>query len=319
MRTDSQKTSILYLFSCALTFCIFLLIIAGGLVTSKEAGLSVPDWPLSYGKMFPPMVGNIFWEHGHRMIAGIVGILTLVFMITVHCLETRPWVKVLSRWMMGAVLLQALLGGLTVLLLLPPAVSIFHATLAQGFFCLAIAMTYFQSVKQGTDQHLRPVPCFTPGLERLTLITTVLIFIQLILGASVRHTKPTFFVVLHILMALIILIHVMLVMVRTFREASPVSPGLLKLAVGFGVISTFQVFLGMGAFIFKRVLERHSYAPGLGEVLFASAHQSVGALVLGVSVLLTLSVRAKRSQVVARDCRARLPARQVSAKARDSQ
>ena len=287
----NKSSSILFRFSIFLTFCIFLLIIAGGLVTSKEAGLAVPDWPLSYGQAFPPMVGNVFWEHGHRMIAGFVGILALIFMITVHWIETRGWIKVLSRWMIGAVFLQALLGGLTVLLMLPPVVSIFHATLAQTFFCLSVAMSYFLSRRgQVLGNDLSPSVTFSPGLQKLTLITTILIFCQLILGASVRHTQPTYLVVLHILMAAIIFLHVIFILVRTSREAVA-SPGLLKLAVVFGVFTTIQVFLGMGAFIFKRVLERHSYAPGLGEVFFASAHQSVAALVLGTSLLITLRVR----------------------------
>ena len=88
MQTKQGKSH-LYFFSVILAIFTFILIIAGGLVTSHEAGLAVPDWPLSYGRFFPPMVGNIFWEHGHRMIAGFVGILTLLFTVTVSFVEKR--------------------------------------------------------------------------------------------------------------------------------------------------------------------------------------------------------------------------------------
>src|SRR3990167_2457625 len=114
----------------------FVLLIAGGLVTSTDSGLAVPDWPLSYGMWFPPMVGGIFYEHGHRMIAGVVGLMILGLAAWLWMRETRRWVRVLGYSAAGAVVLQALLGGLTVLLLLPPSVSIAHACLGQGVFVL---------------------------------------------------------------------------------------------------------------------------------------------------------------------------------------
>ena len=117
-------------------FCTFLLLIAGALVTGNEAGLSVPDWPLSYGSLTPPMIGGIFYEHGHRMIASFVGLLTVILAFWIWKQEKRKPVRIVAFSALGAVIAQGVLGGLTVLLFLPAPVSVMHACLAQTFFCL---------------------------------------------------------------------------------------------------------------------------------------------------------------------------------------
>jgi len=120
------------------------LIFVGGLVTSTGSGLSVPDWPLSYGMVMPPMVGGVFYEHGHRMVASFVGFLTLVLAVWTARSETRracaAWPG--SPWPLMA---QGVLGGLTVLFLLPTPISVTHACLAQAFFCITIALAYLTS------------------------------------------------------------------------------------------------------------------------------------------------------------------------------
>ena len=113
----------LFYFGIFLSAATLFLILAGGLVTSREAGLAVPDWPLSYGQLMPPMVGNIFWEHGHRMIAGIVGILTLFFSAALQIFEPRKWIQKMGWIAFAAVVVQAVLGGLTVKYLLPAPLS----------------------------------------------------------------------------------------------------------------------------------------------------------------------------------------------------
>ena len=127
-----------------------LLIAAGGMVTSTGSGLSVPDWPNTYGWfMFSfPMdkwVGGIFYEHSHRLIASTVGFLTIVLAIWTWRVEPRAWVRWLGLAALGAVILQGLLGGLTVLLLLPAPVSIGHAGLAQLFFCITLTLAVVTS------------------------------------------------------------------------------------------------------------------------------------------------------------------------------
>jgi cytochrome c oxidase assembly protein subunit 15 len=166
-----------------------LLLLAGSLVTSTDSGLAVPDWPTTYGWnlfTFPPSmwVGGIFYEHGHRLIASAVGFLTIVLAIWLWRQETRRWMRWLGAAALVTVILQGVLGGITVLYFLPAAVSTAHAGLAEVFFCLTIAIALFTSpgwIEQhdGVDDGL---------LRRMAAGTTALIFIQIILGAAMRHT-----------------------------------------------------------------------------------------------------------------------------------
>src|SRR5204863_370362 len=123
----------------------FLLLLAGGLVTSNRAGLSVPDWPTSFGSLYriPPMVGGVRYEHSHRMIAGLVGLVTVVVAVWIQRSEGRPWMRWLGWSALAGVIVQILLGGLTVKMLLPWYVSSAHAMVAQSFFCLIVLMALF--------------------------------------------------------------------------------------------------------------------------------------------------------------------------------
>src|SRR3954465_8857917 len=127
-----------------------LLIVAGGLVTSTGSGLSVPDWPTSYGwSMFTfplrHMVGGILYEHGHRLIASTVGFLTIILAAWLWRTDPRPWMKWLGAAALGSVVLQGVLGGVTVLFFLPAAISTAHAGLAEIFFCITVAISLFTS------------------------------------------------------------------------------------------------------------------------------------------------------------------------------
>src|SRR5436305_976941 len=130
-------------FATVLACLVVLLIAAGALVKSKEAGLSVPDWPLSYGGFNPPhwwRIETVRAEHGHRMFAGTIALLTVLLAILLQRGERRAWVRRLGWSAVGAVLAQAVLGGITVLFFLPPAISIAHAGLAELFLCLVTAI-----------------------------------------------------------------------------------------------------------------------------------------------------------------------------------
>jgi cytochrome c oxidase assembly protein subunit 15 len=168
--------------------CTVLLIAAGGMVTSTGSGLSVPDWPTTYGwNMFTfPMskwVGGIRYEHSHRLIASTVGFLTIVLAVWTWKVEPRRWVRRLGFVALGAVVLQGVLGGLTVLFFLPPAISIGHASLAQLFFCLTVAMaTVTSPIWRNTVD-----PVDDPMLRRIATITTALVYCQIIVGATMRH------------------------------------------------------------------------------------------------------------------------------------
>src|SRR5262245_6973031 len=174
-------------FAIIVACATFFLIIAGALVTSNDAGLPTSDWPLSNGQVFPKMVGNLFWEHGHRMVATTVGILTIALLIYILLKEKRDWVRKLGIFALLAVIAQGLLGGLTVKLMLPLAVSSAHATLAQLFFCTTVSLAVFTS---RSWMEARPLPEEEKGIPLRYLCTAALvtIFIQLILGATLRHS-----------------------------------------------------------------------------------------------------------------------------------
>jgi cytochrome c oxidase assembly protein subunit 15 len=173
----------------AVAACTVLLIAAGGMVTSTGSGLSVPDWPTTYGwNMFTfPLkhwVGGIRYEHSHRLIASTVGFLTIILAFWTWRVEPRAWVRRLGFAALGAVILQGILGGITVLLFLPPAVSIGHAGLAQIFFCLTITMALVTSPGWKTIAD----PVDDPMLRRVAAITTILVYTQILVGATMRHT-----------------------------------------------------------------------------------------------------------------------------------
>ena len=164
------------------------LIFAGALVTSTGSGLAVPDWPLSYGTLFPPMVGGIFYEHGHRLVAGSVALLTLALAGLAWWKEPRPVIRRLAVVALLAVLAQAVLGGLTVLFLLPTAISVSHAALANLFLCLVVTLAVLTRTPSPVPESLPgPAPA-TVVPRRAWLALAVMIYIQMLLGALMRHT-----------------------------------------------------------------------------------------------------------------------------------
>ncbi len=170
-------------------FSTLFLIFAGALVKSHEVGLSVPDWPTTYGKQmfaFPlsDMVGGIFYEHGHRMIATIVGFFTMIQAIWLGFSDEPKWLKKLGFFALGMVILQGLFGGITVLFFLPPPVSIIHGILAQTFFIMTIVIAYGLSVERTKRIEMN----WPLDIRKGTTILGGLVYIQLILGALMRHT-----------------------------------------------------------------------------------------------------------------------------------
>jgi cytochrome c oxidase assembly protein subunit 15 len=179
----------LHRFAVFVAACTVLLLAAGGMVTSTDSGLAVPDWPNTYGHFmfsFPleKMVGGIFYEHGHRMIASIVGMLTIALAVWTWRVDSRRWIRWLGVIALGAVVLQGLLGGLTVLFLLPAAISIGHAALAQLFFCITVSLALFTS--PGWRNPPQPI-ADDAGLKKLARMTAALIYLQILLGATMRH------------------------------------------------------------------------------------------------------------------------------------
>src|SRR5881396_633107 len=169
----------------------FLLLGLGGLVTSHEAGLAVPDWPTSYGYnmfLFPMRFWqcNIFFEHTHRLLASFVGLLTGILAVWLWLREPRSWLRWLGAGAFFAILLQGLLGGLRVILL-KDAIGIFHATLAQCFFVLVTLIALFSSRRAGKFADSFRTTRISGSLYWLTICSASLVLIQLILGAAMRH------------------------------------------------------------------------------------------------------------------------------------
>ena len=187
----------LHRFAQFLAGCTVLLVLAGSLVTSTGSGLAVPDWPTSYGWnmfTFPPSkwVGGILYEHGHRLIASTVGVLTIVLVVWLWLREPRVWVKWLGVAALAAVVAQGLLGGLTVLMFLPAAVSTAHAGLAEIFFCLVVSLALFTSPAwiDGYGARTSTVGRIQaqPARRVLAVTTAALVYVQILLGATMRHT-----------------------------------------------------------------------------------------------------------------------------------
>jgi len=186
---------ILFLFSLLVAASTAVLIFAGGMVTSTGSGLSVPDWPNTYGWFmwtFPveKMVGGIFYEHTHRLIASTVGFLILVLAVWLWRAEPRAWVRRLGYIALAAVITQGILGGITVLWYLPDPISIAHASLAEIVFCLTVTIALVESPgwKQAYSRDGRG-PVDDPILRAVAITTTALVYAQILIGATMRHTN----------------------------------------------------------------------------------------------------------------------------------
>ncbi len=301
-----------------------LLIAAGGMVTSTGSGLSVPDWPNTYGWFmfsFPASkwVGGILYEHSHRLIASTVGFLTIILAVWTWRVDPRPWVRTLGFAALGAVILQGLLGGMTVLLKLPPAVSIGHAGLAQLFFCITLSLAVFTSASWRSRAALDVPPADDRSLRRLAAATTLLVYVQILLGATMRHTNaglaiPTFplafghvlppawtsAIAIHfahrvgaLLVTAAIFATTVYVRVHHASRRELVRPAMLLV-----VLVAAQIMLG--GFVVWSALQ-----PTVNTI-----HVVNGALVLGTSLVLTL--RSYRSKLLAADSRVSLDAPHVA-------
>ncbi len=269
----------------------FFLIIAGALVTSHDAGLATPDWPLSNGQFFPKMVGNLFWEHGHRMVATTVGMLTIVLMIYILVKEKRDWVRKLGIFALLAVIAQGLLGGLTVKLMLPLAVSTAHATLAQLFFCTTVSLAVFTS-RSWIEAKPLPEEKGTLPLRYLCTAALVTIFLQLVIGATLRHSAtwdqqlPTHLVLTHIGGAVAVTIALgmatLTVLQRHKDEKFLARPALIAVLLLF-----VQLSLGIAAYV-TRLKSPGDPQPLNPMISITVAHVACGALVFVSTIILTL-------------------------------
>lgn len=265
----------------------FLLVIAGGLVTSTKSGLAVPDWPLSYGQVMPPMVGGIRYEHSHRLVASLVGFMTLILTFWIGCSEKRAWLRRAGIVAFFMVVMQGILGGLTVLYLLPAPISIAHACLAQTFFVFTVCLAYFVSKEWTNPKPLKLEESKVSILKNFLIIAVALIYLQLILGASFRHTGNRYLLIPHIIGAFLVLIQLVGTLVAVLKNLEG-EKRFTQPAVFSGILVLFQLFLGLGAFIFVVSLKSIDIEMPFWHVFFITAHQTIGALLLASITFLTV-------------------------------
>jgi cytochrome c oxidase assembly protein subunit 15 len=267
----------------------FILIIAGALVTSNEAGLSVPDWPTSYGHVLrlPPWIGGIRYEHSHRMIAGFTILLTVAIALWTWFADRRRWMKVLAFGALGTIIAQAILGGLTVLDFLPPAVSTAHAAVAQTFFCIAVAIAVFTGRKWVEEYPEQIQDQRHPSLLMLGLLSIVILYVQLVLGAMFRHGGMPWWP--HVLNAITVALILTWTAVRAISQFPKVD-AIRRPAVLVLFILVVQLCLGFAAFLTKVVWGAGAPQPELPMVIATVAHVAVGALLLATTAILTLQV-----------------------------
>jgi len=270
----------------------FFLILAGAKVTSHDAGLATYDWPLSNGQVFPDMVGNLYWEHGHRMIATVVGMLTIALAVYVQIREKRTWVKRLGWLALGGVIAQGLLGGLTVKLNLPLAVSTAHATLAQLFFLTTVSLAVFTSPGWASQDTSVCEEGAGVSVRTMGVVTLALILAQLVLGATLRHSAtwdqflPSGLLVAHIAGAVIVS-GALFVTVLTVLRRHPDSKFLTRPAyIALGLLIV-QLLLGLTAYI-TRSASPFGAQPLNPMITITVAHVACGALVFAATIVLTL-------------------------------
>lgn len=280
----AAKTPVgLHRFIVFIGVCTFFLLVAGALVTSNDAGLAVPDWPLSYGSLLPPMTGGILYEHGHRLIAGFVSLLTLVLALWTWRREPRRWVRRLALGAFGLILVQALLGGITVLFYLPAPISTAHAAAAQLYFCTIVSLILVTGAWWQSD-----LPALAdsaaPSLRSIAGLAALAIFLQLILGAAFRHNG--FGILPHVFGAGVVTTMVAWTVTIVFCRYRHLAP-LRRTAKLLAALLATQLALGIAAYwavLYQSQLPQPYPLP----VAITVAHVVTGALTLAAAVWLEL-------------------------------
>jgi cytochrome c oxidase assembly protein subunit 15 len=267
----------------------FLVIMAGASVTSNDAGLSVPDWPTSFGYLVkvPHLVGGVRFEWSHRMVAGSLVVLTLAIAAWTLLVEKRSWLRKLALAALGTVIAQAILGGMTVLFFQPPAVSSAHAALAQTFFCIAVCIAMFTGQKWVEEVPQVEFDRRRPSLFTLTLLSIVVLYVQLILGAMFRHRGMSWWP--HVAHALVVTVVLTWTAVRALSVYSKIESIRKPTLIMFSLLIT-QLCLGFAAFLTRVAWGRDAVQPELPMIISTVAHVAVGALLLATTVVLSIQV-----------------------------
>jgi cytochrome c oxidase assembly protein subunit 15 len=267
----------------------FVVITAGALVTSNDAGLSVPDWPTSFGYLVkvPHFVGGVRYEWSHRMVAGTLGMLTLTIAIWTLLVERRRWLRWLAIGALCTFVTQATLGGMTVLFFQPPWLSTAHATVAQTFFCIAVAIAVFTGRRWIEEPSRVDFDSRRPSLFTLTLLSIFLLYVQLILGGMFRHHGMSWWPhVVHAVLVAFVLSWTAIRAISVYSNIEAVRrPAILMLS-----LLITQLCLGFTTFLTRVAWGRNAVQPELPMVASTVAHVAVGALLLATTVILSIQV-----------------------------
>ena len=265
-------------------FCwTILLLVAGALVTSNDAALSVPDWPTSYGTFTPPMYGGILYEHSHRLVAGALGILLIIEAIVIWKYEQRRWLRWFALAAVGGVIAQAILGGQVVIQLLHYWLPVLHACFAQIMFGAILSLAVFTS-KWWTDAHAVLEDRGELSIHSIVIVNAVVTFLQVFLGAGFRHQDMPIWP--HMVGALVVL-GVMIWSAAVLRRRFDASR---ELAFGRTLLHSMvgtQILLG-GAAYWSRLITRDAPQPMPTMVVLTVVHTVFGALVFAASILVVL-------------------------------
>lgn len=285
----------LHAFAVFTACATFLLIAVGALVTSNDAGLSVPDWPTSFGhspityQYFEvPMVGGVKYEHGHRMFAEFIGILTIILALWAWRADRRPAMRWLGIGALATVVLQGILGGLTVLHGLPAVVSTAHAALGQAFFCIAVCIALLTGRNWlRNDTRLEPEDIPSRPLRVHAWTCVGVIYVQLILGAMFRHNGMRLLphLITAVVLTLLLFRTILQTLAKHVEESSLRKPAFLLLG-----LLVLQLALGFAAYLTRVVWSQGAAVPSSALVVSTVAHVSVGALLLATAVVLAMNM-----------------------------
>jgi len=270
-----------------IAFLTFVVIVAGALVTSEDAGLSVPDWPTSYGHILrlPPWVGGIVYEHSHRMIASVTGILTIVIAFWTLFADRRRWMKYLGFAALATIVIQGILGGVTVLNFLPPAISTAHSAVGQTFFCIAVLIAVFTGRTWVEEAPSLIADNGHPKVLVLCLYSLAILYLQLVLGGMFRHRGMSWWP--HVINAVAVSLILTWTSVRALISFPRVE-AIRRPAALLLFTLMVQLLLGFAAFL-TRVAWVGTQANN-PMVISTVAHTSIGALLLAIASVLTIQV-----------------------------
>jgi cytochrome c oxidase assembly protein subunit 15 len=277
----------LHRFALLTAVATFPLLFVGGLVTSTGAALAVPDWPTTFGYnmfLYPMsgMVGGILYEHSHRLLGALVGLLTILLAVGLWLREPRAWLRWLGGIALAAVILQGVLGGLRVVLLQQP-LAIVHACLAQAFFGLVVCIALFTSPK-----NLASTPEPSVGdlgrLRHLCLLATAFVYGQVVFGAVLRHTGTRLDA--HLVFAALVTVHIIMLARQIWRHHVAKDELVRPIRLLLGLLIA-QLILGLGAYLVKFTAMAAAVTP-LTHVSLPTLHLAVGSLMLATCLVLTV-------------------------------